>query len=199
MIPSSSLLRSYLGEAYLEGLRDDAAGTQFGIATSLDPNDPTPWLFDAIRKQIANRPVEALRALERSIALNDNRAPFRSRLLLDQDAATRGVALGRIYDDLGFEQLGRSEATNSLSRDPANPAAQDSSPKSMQARIGFSSRAPARYSRHNCWRHRTPIRSLRVWPRPISRSSAQGHFCRQGLESMAPCSSVIGSVHCSPA
>ncbi len=62
-----------------------------------------------------------MRDLETSIALNDNRAPYRSRLLLDQDRATRGVSLARIYDDLGFEQVALSEATKSLSRDPANP------------------------------------------------------------------------------
>ena len=95
--PSSSLLRSYLGKAYFEERRDAPSGTQYAIAKELDPTDPTPWLYDAIRLQLDNRPVEALRDLERSIELNDNRAPFRSRLLLDQDRATRGVSLGRIY------------------------------------------------------------------------------------------------------
>ena len=97
--PSSSLLRSYLGKAYFEERRDELAGTQYAIAKELDPSDPTPWFYDAIRKQLDNRPIEALRDLERSIELNDNRAPFRSRLLLDEDAATRGGGLGRIYDD----------------------------------------------------------------------------------------------------
>ena len=64
-----------------------------------------------------------MRDLERSIELNDNRAPFRSRLLLDSDAATRGVSLGQIYDDLGFQQLGINEAANSLELDPTNAAA----------------------------------------------------------------------------
>ena len=108
--PGSSLLRSYLGKAYFEERRDEPAGTQYAIAKELDPTDPTPWFYDAIRKQLDNRPVEALRDLERSIALNDNRAPFRSRLLLDQDRAVRGASLARIYQDLGFEQLGINEA-----------------------------------------------------------------------------------------
>lgn len=118
--PSSSLLRSYLGKAYFEDRRDASAGTQLAIAKDLDPSDPTPWFYDAIRKQLGNRPVEALRDLERSIALNDNRAPFRSRLLLDQDRAIRGIGLGRIYQDLGFEALGRFEAAASQSIDPAS-------------------------------------------------------------------------------
>ena len=44
---------------------------------------------------------------QRSIELNDNRAVYRSRLLLDEDRAARGTSLARIYDDLGFQQLGR--------------------------------------------------------------------------------------------
>lgn len=121
--PTSALLRSYLGRAYFEERRDDVAGLQYDIAKQLDPADPTPWYFDAIRKQLANRPVEALRDVERSIALNDNRAPFRSRLLLEQDQAARGVSLARIYEDLGFTQLGVNEASRALAADPANAAA----------------------------------------------------------------------------
>ena len=121
--PNNSLLRSYLGKAYFEERRGPLDAEQFRIAKELDPNDPTPYFYDAIRLQTENRPVEALRELERSIALNDNRAVYRSRLLLDQDSATRGVSLARIYDDLGFEQLGVNEAARSLLQDPANSAA----------------------------------------------------------------------------
>ena len=96
---------------------------QFAIAKQLDPNDPTPWLYNAIRKQSENRPVEALRDLEKSIELNDNRAVYRSRELLDQDQAARGTSLARIYNDLGFQQLGINEATKSLSLDPSNAGA----------------------------------------------------------------------------
>ncbi len=83
-IPNNSLLRSYLGKAYFEEKRDPLAAEQFAIAKELDPNDPTPWLYDAIRLQSENRPVEALRNLEKSIELNDNRAVYRSRELLDR-------------------------------------------------------------------------------------------------------------------
>jgi tetratricopeptide (TPR) repeat protein len=121
--PSNSLLRSYLGKAYFEERRAPLDAQQYEIAKHLDPNDPTPWFYDAIRLQTENRPVEALHELEKSIELNDNRAVYRSRLLLDQDRATRGVSLARIYDDLGFQQLGADEATRSLSLDPANSAA----------------------------------------------------------------------------
>ena len=102
------------------------AAQQFAISKELDPNDPTPWLYNAIRLQSENRPVEALRNIEKSIELNDNRAVYRSRELLDQDRAARGTSLARIYNDLGFQQLGINEATKSLSYDPATPARTDS-------------------------------------------------------------------------
>jgi tetratricopeptide (TPR) repeat protein len=103
--PNNSLTRSYLGKAYYEEKRDPLARNQFAIAKELDPKDPTPWFYDAIRKQSVNRPVEALQDLQKSIELNDNRAVYRSRLLLDQDLAARSASLGRIYNDLGFQQL----------------------------------------------------------------------------------------------
>jgi hypothetical protein len=84
----------------------------------LDPNDPTPWFYDAILKQTQNRPVEALEDLQKSIELNDNRAVNRSRLLLDEDAAARRVNAAGVYRDLGFDQLALSEGFLSLDIDP---------------------------------------------------------------------------------
>ena len=139
--PENALLRSYLGKAYFDerttnpltyfqelvdnfpNQENTLAAQQFAISKQLDPNDPTPWLYDAIRLQSENRPVEALRDIEKSIELNDNRAVYRSRELLDQDRAARGTSLARIYNDLGFEQLGINEATKSLSLDPSNAGA----------------------------------------------------------------------------
>jgi tetratricopeptide (TPR) repeat protein len=121
--PANALLRTYLGKAYFEEKRDDLAGEQFDMAKQLDPLDPTAYLYDAIRKQTLNRPVEALRDLERSIELNDNRIVYRSRFQLDTDRAARGTSLARIYDDLGFQELGVVEASRSLTTDPANTGA----------------------------------------------------------------------------
>ena len=121
--PQSSLLRSYLGRSFFQGFRLNSAAKQYAIAKALDPNDPTPWFYDGIRQQIQNRPIQALHDVEHSILLNDNRAPFRSRLLLDEDLASRGTSLGRIYDDLGFRQLGINEASKSLAANPASAAA----------------------------------------------------------------------------
>ena len=118
--PNNSIIRSYLGKAYYEERRGPLDATQFAIAKELDPNDPTPWYYDAIRKQSVNRPVGALYNLQKSIELNDNRAVYRSRLLLDSDDAARSASLGRIYKNLGFEQEGLLQGWKSVNTDPAN-------------------------------------------------------------------------------
>ena len=124
--PTNSLVRSYVGKAYYEentSERDQLAATQFGLAKTLDSNDPTPWFYDAILKQTQNRPVEALEGLQTSIALNDNRAVYRSRFSLDQDSASRNVSLARGFAGLGFRQRGLSEAYRSLILEPSNHSA----------------------------------------------------------------------------
>lgn len=121
--PNRSLIRSYLGKAYYEERRDKLAGDQFSMAKDLDPNDPTPWLYDALRKQGDNRPVEALDDLQESVARNDNRAVYRSRLLLDEDQAARSANLARIYSEVGFGQLALAEGWKSVNTDPGNHSA----------------------------------------------------------------------------
>jgi len=120
---NDALLRSYLGKAYFEEKRAPLDSQQFDIAKQLDPNDPTAFLYDGIAKQTRNRPVEAVQDLGKSIDLNDNRAAYRGRLLLDKDRAARGTSLSRVYNDLGFSQLGVVESSNSLVLDPANASA----------------------------------------------------------------------------
>jgi tetratricopeptide (TPR) repeat protein len=121
--PETSLLRSYLGKAYYEEKRDSLAGAQFGLAKELDPSDPTPWFYDAILLQSINRPVEALEDLQKSIELNDNRAVYRSRLLLDEDQAARTVAQARVFTDLGFDRLALTLGAESATADQASSAA----------------------------------------------------------------------------
>lgn len=121
--PSNALIRSYLGKAYFDEKRRPLDEKQLEIAKSLDPNDPTPWFYDAIRKQSINRPVEALDDLIKSIELNDNRAVYRSRLMVDDDLASRSASLGRIYNDLGFQQLALVQGWKSVNTDPANYSA----------------------------------------------------------------------------
>ena len=118
--PSDSLFRSYLGKAYFEEKRDPLAAHEYGLARQLDPLDPTPFLYDAFHKLGNARPVEALWDVEDSIRLNDNRAVYRSRSLLDQDQAVRSVGLSQIFNQIGFVEAGRTEAVKSINRDYGN-------------------------------------------------------------------------------
>lgn len=119
----NALIRSYLGKAYYEEKRNSVASDQFIMAEAADPKDPTAFFYSAIQKQTQNRPVEALQDLEKSMELNDNRAVYRSQLLLDEDQAARGASLARIYEDLGFQQLALGEGYKSVNADPANASA----------------------------------------------------------------------------
>ena len=121
--PNNAIIRSYLGKAYFDEKRAPLDAGQFAMSKQLDPNDPTPYFYDAIRRQTENDPVGALENLNRSIELNDNRAVYRSSLLLDKDGAARSASLARIYQDLGFDQLAVLEASKSLDQDPANSSA----------------------------------------------------------------------------
>jgi len=118
--PNNSLVRSYLGKTYYEEKRTKLDEREYEIAKKLDPLDPTPWFYDAIRKQTVNRPVEALHDLQKSIELNDNRAVYRSNLQLDSDLAARSASIARIYNDLGFQQRGLFEGWMSVNTDPSN-------------------------------------------------------------------------------
>lgn len=120
---NNALMRSYLGKAYFEERRSPLDAQQFEIAKTLDPMDPTPYLYEGIRLQSEGLSVEALAALQGSFERNDNRATYRSRLLLDKDRAARGTSLARAYSDLGFTQLGINASSESLMADPANAAA----------------------------------------------------------------------------
>jgi Tfp pilus assembly protein PilF len=124
--PTNSLLRSYVGKAYYEensGERDVLASAQFSAAKKLDANDPTPWFYDSILKDSQTRPAEALEDLAKSADLNDDRAVYRSRLLLDQDSAARNASQATVYNEIGFHQLGLEAAAQSLAVDPASTSA----------------------------------------------------------------------------
>lgn len=118
--PNDSLIRSYLGKAYYDQNRLTISQLQFDLAKGYDPKDPTPHFYQAISKQTSNQPTQALEDMNESIRLNDNRAVYRSRLLLDQDLAARSASLARIYNDLNFEKQAYNEASKSVLLDPTN-------------------------------------------------------------------------------
>lgn len=118
--PNNSLIRSYLGKAYYERKEEKLAADEYKMAKEFDPLDPTPFFYDAILKQTTNQPVEALHDIEKAIELNDNRAVYRSRMLLDADLAARSASLARIYSDLGFQQRALVEGWKSVNTDPSD-------------------------------------------------------------------------------
>lgn len=124
MDPAQSLPRSYLAKAWLDAGQLDRAAAELVIAARLDAGDPTPALYSALLAQRQNRPNAAVEALERSVALNDNRGVYRSRLLLDEDRAVRRANLASIYDSAGGREIAFREASRAVRNDPANYSAQ---------------------------------------------------------------------------
>jgi tetratricopeptide (TPR) repeat protein len=124
--PTNSLLRSYVGKAYYEENsreRDQLAATQFDLAKQLDAHDPTPWFYEAILNDSQTRPARALQDLNKSADLNDDRAVYRSRQQLDTDLAARNASQATVYNELGFRQIGLTEAARSLAVDPGSGSA----------------------------------------------------------------------------
>src|SRR6185295_19015307 len=66
---------------------------------------------------------EAIRDLEKSQALNDNRSVYRSQLLLDQDQAVRGANLAAMYRDAGMSDVAVREASRAVNYDYGNYSA----------------------------------------------------------------------------
>ena len=117
--PGQSLLRSYLGKAYQQEERERLASDQYALAKTLDAADPTPWFYSALLARVQNRPFDALDDLNQSIALNGNRAVYRSRLQLDADEATRTASQSDIYRELGFDALAQRSAAKAVSTAPS--------------------------------------------------------------------------------
>src|SRR5207237_6862410 len=73
--PESSVARSYLGKTYATlGLYEtslrEGAFREWALAEAADPKDPTAPLYRAFAERALNRPVDALRDVENSIALH---------------------------------------------------------------------------------------------------------------------------------
>lgn len=121
--PQRAELRSYLGKAYANAGDYPRAFKELQLAKRLDPNDPTAWLYSALLKQQDNRINEAIRDLEKSEELNDNRSVYRSRLLLDQDRAVRSANLAAMYRDAGMSEVALREASRAVNYDYGNYSA----------------------------------------------------------------------------
>jgi len=118
--PQRGLFRSYLGKAASELGDAKAAEKEFNLAKQLDANDPTAWLYSALHLWQENRLNEAIRDLEQSSDRNDNRAVFRSRLLLDQDRAVRSADLAALYDEAGIPDASRQASARAINESYAD-------------------------------------------------------------------------------
>ena len=121
--PQRAGLRSYLGKAYADAGDYPRATKELQLAKKLDPKDPTPWLYSALLNQENNRINDAIRDLEKSQELNDNRSVYRSQLLLDQDQAVRSANLAAMYQDAGMDDVAVREASRAVNYDYANYSA----------------------------------------------------------------------------
>lgn len=121
--PTRAVLRSYVAKAFTDERNLDFAGRELDRAKELDPNDPTAWLYAALLRQQDNRVNEAVSDLERSRALNENRAVYRSGQLLDQDRAVRGANLASVYRDAGMLAPAVRAASRAVADDYANASA----------------------------------------------------------------------------
>jgi Tfp pilus assembly protein PilF len=121
--PQRAELRNYLGKAYANAGDVAHAGKELQLAKKLDPNDPTAWLYSALLKQEGNQVNDAIRDLEKSKELNDNRSVYRSQFLLDQDQAVRSANLALIYKDAGMTDVSLREAGRAVNYDYANYSA----------------------------------------------------------------------------
>ncbi len=121
--PQRAELRSYLGKAYAYAGDGGHATKELALAKKLDPNDPTAWLYSALLNQQDNQINDAIRDLEKSQTLNDNRSVYRSQLLLDEDHAVRSANLAAVYLDAGMTDVSLREAGRAVSSDYANYSA----------------------------------------------------------------------------
>jgi Tfp pilus assembly protein PilF len=121
--PQRAELRNYLGKAYANAGDSARAAKEFQIAKKLDPNDPTAWLYFSLLDQQDNLINDAIRDLEKSEELNDNRSVYRSQLLLDQDQAVRSTSLATMYKDAGMFDVSVREAARAVNDDYANYSA----------------------------------------------------------------------------
>lgn len=118
--PQRAFLRSYLGKALSIAGDEARAEKELQLAQGLDKNDPTACLYSALLREQEDRINEAVRDLEHSQALNDNRQLYRSRFLLDQDRAVRSANLARIYQDASLTDVAMREAAKAVEADYAN-------------------------------------------------------------------------------
>ena len=120
--PTNALARSYMAKVYETENRAKLTGSQIDLAKRFDQFDPTPWLYAALQKLRANRPVEAFQELQAATMKNGDRVALRSRLPVDADLATRSSGIARVDGELGFDRLAVNDARQAVTDRPSDYA-----------------------------------------------------------------------------
>jgi hypothetical protein len=120
--PTNALARSYMAKVYEAENRAKLPGSQLDLAKRFDPLDPTPWLYAALQKLRANRPIEAFHDLQTATTKNGDRVALRSWLSLDADLATRSSGIARVDGELGFDRLALADALQAVTESPSDYA-----------------------------------------------------------------------------
>ena len=117
------LLRTYLGRAYEEEGRNSESAAQYARAQRADPQDPTPYSFNAIRLANLNQRVSAVHEIREALARNDNRAVYRGQTLLAEDQALRRANAVSLELALGFDDSARADASSAVVHNPLSGVA----------------------------------------------------------------------------
>ncbi len=175
--PLRAVLRSYLAKAFAEEAQDDRAFAELDRARDLDPNDPTTPLYSALLHYRRYELGPGIRDLESSVDLNDQRAIYRSRLLLDQDAAVRSANLANLYELADMSDVSRRESARAVASDYASHSAHLNLASSYNAL-----RDPTRFNLRNetVWFNEHLLASL-LAPTdaaPLSQNLSQNEYSR---------------------
>lgn len=121
--PLAAYPHTYLAKAqYQLGEREEAK-IELKRATILDPYDPTPHMYLATILTDTYRPGEGIKALEKSITLNDNKLMTRSRYLLDQDRASKNISLAWSLVTMGLYEWADAKGDQAVWDDESNSSA----------------------------------------------------------------------------
>ncbi len=123
LAPRRALPRTYWARILYQLGRPDEALEVLAVSRRIDPRDPTPFFLQARILADLHRPAAALAALEEAMRRNGNRAVYRSRFLLDRDAAMQNVDFAGLYTRLGLTVRARRAAERGVQLDYANPSA----------------------------------------------------------------------------
>lgn len=118
---NNALLRSYMGRAYFDELRQELAATQLDLAESVGPAaEQGAGPYDALLLQSENRTVEAFQEIRAATRANGNVPVFGSRPYYDEDLISRSAGIGKIYVDAGAAELALREGAYATLLDPAD-------------------------------------------------------------------------------